>query len=212
MSADHDIDRWLQEAGYGPEGRRLAREALEEAHLTRAGKQRISAEKLPRVREVLAERFYLHCEQAECVQAARSSGREPIPAERRAACERCGGSDNRRAGMEVLEAFRRRSIRRLVVVGGSPSVREDLATQLGDEIDLRMVDGTQRRTQDQARTDLEWADLVLVWGASELGHKVSLLYTRGPPATRHKVVTVPRRGVKALLETAVEHVKRLERS
>ena len=211
MSTDLDIDAWLQEAGYGVNGRQHARAALEEAQLTRQGKHRISADKLPRAKEILSERFYLHCDRPECLQAAQASGREPLPALQRAACARCGGSDNRRAGMEVLEAFQRGGIRKLVVVGGSPSVRGDLASQIGDQVDLRMIDGTVRRTQDQARTDMEWADLVLVWGASELGHKVSLLYTRGVPAQRHKLVTVPRRGVRALLEAAVEYVRRRQR-
>jgi len=69
-----------------------------------------------------------------------------------------------------------------------------------------MVDGTERRTGDRARADVEWADLVLVWGASELHHKVSWLYTQVPQPLRHKVVHASRRGIAALLAEAVRHL------
>jgi hypothetical protein len=87
-------------------------------------------------------------------------------------------------------------------------VREELEGKLGAEMELRLIDGTERRTGDKARGDLEWADLVLVWGGSELHHKVSTLYTSVPPALRRKVVHVARRGVAALLAGAVEHLGR----
>ena len=49
MSADRDIDGWLGEHGLGLADSRLrARAALEEAGLTRAGKLRMSEEKLAR--------------------------------------------------------------------------------------------------------------------------------------------------------------------
>ncbi len=71
-----------------------------------------------------------------------------------------------------------------------------------------MVDGTERRTAERARHDLEWADLVLVWGATELHHKVSEHYTHGPPALNRKVIHVARRGVTSLLDEAMTHLKR----
>lgn len=208
MSADHDIDAWFTGAGLElPEPRARARQALEEEGLTRPGKKRISDEKVPRVEALLAARFFRHCGSPECLRVAQQSGREPLLAAKRA-CERCGGSDNHRAGIALIEAFRRCSFRKLCVVGGSPSVRQELRAELADSIELKMVDGTERRTGDQARADMEWADLVLVWGASELHHKVSMLYTQGPSALRHKVLTVPRRGVAALLGAAVEHLQK----
>jgi hypothetical protein len=46
----------------------------------------------------------------------------------------------------------------------------------------------------------------LVWGASELHHKVSWLYTQVPPPLRQKVVHVAKRGIAALLAAAVRHL------
>ena len=207
MSQDREIAGWLADLGFGlPQGLARSRAALEEAGLTRPGKERMSDEKLGRASELLAGKFFLHCESKECTAFAAGSGREPVLASRRASCERCGGSDNRRAVTDFLEACRRRGVRRVVVVGGSPSVREELQSRLGTALELRLIDGTERRTQDRAKGDLEWADLVLVWGSSELNHKVSLLYTTGSPALRHKVLTVARRGVAALLAGAMAHL------
>ncbi|MHB8872585.1 MAG: hypothetical protein ACYC8T_02760 [Myxococcaceae bacterium] len=209
MSADRAIAAWLVELGYGlPESSARARAALEEESLTRPGKLRMSDEKLPRGAAALSSRFYLWCGSPGCEKEARASGRELVRCEPRTRCERCGGSDNRRAETELIEAFRRAGARRLLVVGGSPSVREELEKTLGDKLELRMVDGTERRTSDRARADLEWADLALVWGASELHHKVSTLYTGVGPPLRRKVVLVAKRGVAALLAAAVEHLAR----
>src|SRR5262249_57717632 len=75
-------------------------------------------------------------------------------------------------------------------------------------LELRLVDGTERRTVTQARLDLDWADLVLLWGGSELDHRVSTLYTGAPPALRRKLVHTSKRGIAALLESAVVHLSR----
>ena len=208
MSADIDIDLWLASRGFSlPEAKQRARAALEEAVLTRPGKQRVSVEKLERMEAILGERFCLHCGAPNCRAHAEASGRLAMECDPKAACERCGGSANAGAATALLEVCRRRGVRRMVVVGGSPSVREQLAAAVRDALELRMIDGTERRTQDRARGDVEWADLVLVWGGSELHHKVSLLYTHVPPPLRRKVVLVARRGVAALLSAAVKHLE-----
>ncbi|HEX8822479.1 MAG TPA: hypothetical protein VF794_21310 [Archangium sp.] len=209
MSADKDIDAWLAEKGItGSDSRTRARNALEETGLTSARKVRISEPKLPRAEQVLAERFYRVCTATECQQVARASGREPLPVEPRSHCEHCGGSNNRRAEVAFLEACLRHRVRKVVVVGGSPSVREELEAKLGGQLELRMVDGTERRTAGKAQGDLEWGDLVLVWGATELHHKVSTHYTQPGTPHRHKVVHVARRGVAALLEAGITHLER----
>ncbi len=209
MSADQDIDSWMAARGITlPDARARARVVLEEAGLTRPGKLRMSEPKLLKAAEVLDSRFFPVCADGACLKVAQESGREPLRVEPRSHCARCGGSANRRAEVAFVESCRRHGIRRVVIVGGSPAVREELEEKLGDLIELRMVDGTERRTSDRARNDLDWADLVLVWGATELHHKVSGHYTHGGPAYSHKVVHVVRRGVAALLEEAMTHLER----
>lgn len=209
MSADRDIDAWLAEHGISAQASRVrARNILEEGGLTRPGKTRLSEPKLPRAEQLLLERVYRVCTATECQQMARASGREPLPVDPRSHCEHCGGSNNRRAETAFLDMCLRHQVRRVVVVGGSPAVREELKERLGQRLELRVVDGTERRTGNQAQGDLEWADLVLVWGATELHHKVSTHYTQPGTPHRHKVVHVVRRGVAALLEAGMTHLKR----
>ncbi len=209
MSADHDIDGWLAERGITPpDSRQRARTALAEAKIINPKKARMSDTKLERAEAALAERFFRVCGAPACMAVANASGLEPLLVEPKTHCQRCGGSDNQRMVEEFLEAFQRRGMRRMVVVGGSPSVWEELEARLGAAVELRIVDGTGRRTGDRARHDLEWADLVLVWGATELHHKVSEHYTSAPPALNRKVVHVARRGVSSLLAEAISHLKR----
>lgn len=209
MSADRDIDEWLAERGITPpDSRTRARSALVEAQIINPKKARMSEQKLERAEALLAERFFRVCSAPACTQVAQASGRELLLVEPRTYCESCGGSNNRRAVADFLEACQRKSVRRVVIVGGSPAVREELEDQLGGHVELRMVDGTERHTADKAKHNLEWADLVLVWGATELHHKVSAHYTGGPQALTRKVIHVTRRGVAALLAEAITHLKR----
>lgn len=210
MSADQEIDSLLVSLGYSlPASKARARALLEQAQLTRAGKTRISMEKVPRVQALLREKIFLNCGRPECVGFAKSTGRELLTAEPSTKCERCGGSSNKRAETELVEEFRRKGLRKLCIVGGSPSVREELEATLGSAIELRMVDGTERRTSERAKADLEWADVLMLWGASELHHKVSMLYSNAPPPLKKKVVHVAKRGIAALLSETVEHVRRM---
>ncbi len=208
MSADQPIDGWLDAFGFATaEARQRARQALESAGLTRSGKTRISNEKLPRAKQVLRGQFFLYCSPS-CLPLAQASGREPVLCSPKDRCEGCGGSDNRRAEKAVIDAFQKRGLKRLVVVGGSPSVREELERTLGQALELRVIDGTERRTQDRAKADLEWADVVLLWSASELHHKVAWPFLQAPPWAKGKIVHVAKRGIAALMAAALEHLEK----
>lgn len=170
----------------------------------------MSTEKIERAESVLHERLFLHCTQAECLAFARASGREPVLCEPRNTCERCGGSDNSRAVKDVIDACGRRGVKRLVIVGGSPTVRQELERLMsGSGLELRLVDGTKARPVDQAKGDLQWGDVVLLWGATELHHKVSNQYqdhALGP--LKRKLIHVPKRGIAQVLSGLLSHLQR----
>src|SRR5690606_32941997 len=100
-------------------------------------------------------------------------------------CEVCGGSVNRAAVDEMVAACARVGWRRLCIVGGSPATRQELESLVGGRLELRLVEGTVAGTLKEAAARTAWADRVIVWGATELDHKVSTLY-RG-----RNVITVP---------------------
>jgi hypothetical protein len=210
LAADRDIAEVLAELGFvAPDLAKTAREELESSGLTRPGKRRLSIAKFPAVAELLHDRFARACSSAVC-QAAMRRARPAatlVVVPSTSQCEYCAGSDNRRAILHLAELCRLRNIRRILVVGGSPSLHDELTNTKAAAWELRLVLGTERRTSDKAKADVDWAQLVLIWGGSELDHKVSTLYTSRPEA-RGKTVVVAKRGISALFTAAAEHLGR----
>ncbi|MFO0597443.1 MAG: hypothetical protein U0228_19190 [Myxococcaceae bacterium] len=204
MSADVDLAAFLSARGLPPAAHATARTVLIAAGLTREGKTRLSVEKEARAGAALDAALAVHCQSKDCVDAARASQRTPIAASAKEHCFHCGGSENARAARELIAT----GLKRLVVVGGTPATREELERLLGAHLELRLVDGTLHRPPDRARADLDWCERTLLWGATELHHKVSKQYA-DVAATKQKVVHVPRRGIAQLLAAAVESVRRV---
>jgi hypothetical protein len=205
MSADFDIDEELDRLGYGNRAaRKAAREALEAAGLTRPGKRRMAVAKRQMLRQTLAESLWRLCPECVPLEARRAAGRRVVAVEARA-CEHCGGSDNRRYALRALDALAEAGMRRIVVVGGSPGTRQELRDLFANRVDVRFVDGSSAHRQSNADALIAWADLIVVWGSTELPHKVSDLYTQAPEA-RSRLVMVHRRGVAALCQAILTHL------
>jgi hypothetical protein len=199
-----DIDKreLLRQLGFAGD-MSLYETALREADLSRPEKRRISEAKRERVREVLEARFLRVCARGDCQSAgaALDDQRTRVAASEQGFCEVCGGSADRAALAAMTRACALRGVRRLCIVGGSPAVRERLLRALeGSGLELRLIDGTASHSLKSAEANTAWAQLVLIWGSTELDHKVSLLY-RGP-----KVVQIARRGVQELARAVVKAV------
>jgi len=210
---DFDIHEFLIQEGFGhPVSLSAATTALQEAGLSHPGRQRIAGGKLEKARLELRARLIVTCASRSCVEAAGAfEGRRLVPAQPGSACHVCGGSSNAYAVERMLRAAMGAGLRRLVVVGGSPSTRRELQSLVSGRLSLRLIDGTARRSAGQARDDLAWGDLVIVWGNTQLAHRVSLLYTRRS-GVHTPVITVARRGVAGLAEGLIRHVVERERS
>ncbi len=195
----------LKELGYGhPDAARAAVDLLVAAGLTNEKKVGIAANKKERCRAILSQALVRLC--GRCMALPRGDARPAVPALEPRFCEVCQGSPNRLAVRRAAEVFRRKRLRRLVVVGGAPGVHKVLEELWPDDLELRIVSGTERHTGESARTNLGWGDAVAVWGSTELNHKVSLLYTRNDGVNAHKVFTVHRRGIEALAQALLDHL------
>lgn len=156
-------------------------QALVDAGLTHARKQRISLDKVDAAALVLAQHFIRVCQRGDCQSLAApllesSPGmRLALPVERRD-CVICGGSTISRALENMLGAMLQARWTRLCVVGGSPASHRRLIEELGSRVELRLVDGTRGRGLRQARLDAAWAHCTVIWGATLLDHKVSDMY------------------------------------
>ncbi|MCW5776791.1 MAG: hypothetical protein KIS87_10155 [Phycisphaeraceae bacterium] len=178
--------------------------ALREAGLSRPEKRAISSAKRDDVERVLRGRFMPVCTRGDCRAAAEplAEGRTIAPAASPDACEICGGSANSAAIDRMVEACRAAGWTHLCIVGGSPATRKDVRRALAGRLEVTFVEGTASRTARQARDDTARADRVVLWGGTELAHKVSTLYT-GP-----KVIQMAKRGVAALAEAVSESARR----
>lgn len=200
--SDVEIAKWLATLGLRNDDAARARSLLEAENLTNPRKARLSSQKLERAQAAIDARLARFC--GSCADRTDPGGQEVVKVEQ-VACTRCGGSRNSRALTELAEASEAAGLRRLVVVGGSPDTRRELGALRG-LLELRLIYGTERRTRADAQRDLDWADLVVIGGSSELGHKVSNLYTRAGGDT--PVITASRRGVEAIAGAVVEHLER----
>lgn len=182
----------------------IARALLDGLKLTNPHRDRVSTEKLVRVRDALAGHFFLHCPEAACTAAGKASGKPGLVV-RKHACSACGGSNARRAVHDALEACARAGIKKVCVVGGSPAIREELLRTVGHALRLTLVDGTQTPDLTQARAHVRGHDVVVILGSSELNHKLSNVY-EAHRADGH-VITVARRGVESIAEGLAHHAR-----
>lgn len=204
MGGGHDILKadLYRELGFAPAPELDA--ALGEEGLSNPSKARISLEKRGAVRDLLSRRFFRACARGDCRTAAPG-----LAGERRVAlaagqehCEVCAGSVNQRAIDAMVEACLKAGWKRVCVVGGSPNSRRDFEEGVGGRLEVRMIDGTKTRNLKSASADTAWANCVVLWGGTQLDHKVSTLY-RGA-----HVITATARGVPEVAAVVEQAARR----
>lgn len=211
MSAAISIDAFLAGEGFTtPWARHQARAILEQAGVTRPGKTGIAPEKLGRARDALAAGAMRVCGDGACEQLARPqlAGRLLVVGEQ-ASCDVCGGSNNRRAATMAVMACMGAGISRLLVVGGTRALHAELEALIrGSSLELRCIDGQEQTPgKKEARSDLAWAQLLVVWASTPLPHKVSECYTDERPLSL-PMITVARRGIVALCDEIARFARR----
>ena len=204
MSDVIDLEALLRAEGYDtPAAAGRARALLEAERLTRPGKRGIAADKRPAVHELLSRRLARICARPDCASLGDDQGRERVVVSS-GGCEICGGSNNRRAVLAMGERLRKHKATKLLIVGGTPSLHQELTALCRPQgVELRMIEATERvQTQRDAIGNMNWADVMVIWGSSPLPHKVSQLYTSDPPAGL-RVIKVSRRGIEAVCQEIV---------
>ena len=203
-----DLDVFLRHEGFvTEEGRAIARGALAAAKLSQPRKQRMLASKTDRARALFRDGRLRLCDDPACaaIRGALFGAESPVAAVERAYCDICQGSNNRRAALRLALRMRELGLDRLLVVGGSDDSRAELARLLGDYLELRLVVGAGvSRSLKDARADMNWAQVMVIWGGTELDHKVSNLYDDPPAGV--VVVRLDRRGIEALANAVLERL------
>ncbi|NTU85392.1 MAG: hypothetical protein HGA45_39575 [Chloroflexales bacterium] len=211
MDAVIPIAKLLRDEGFiSKEAQAQARALLERYGLTSPRKQNIALSKVERIRAVFADELSRSCGDPDCVQLADAHlpGQEHIVVPPRH-CTICGGSSQRRAARVLKMALERGGITRLIILGGTPPQHTTLRDLFaGDQVELRLIDGSTRaHSAAEAALQLAWAQLLIVWAATPLHHKVSVAYTsNAPPSLR--LITIARRGVESLCRGIAEALMR----
>lgn len=199
------IAELLRELGFDTvHGRRTARRVLERAGLTNPRKQNIATGKRLAVGEALDTALAAHCGADGCREIATRDPRDAVRVAPQA-CEVCGGRGTDQALRTMVRSLKQAGRSRLVIVGGSPNSRQQLTDVLSDTtIKFRMVDGERAPQPRRAQQWAEWADLIVIWASTAVGHKVTEHFQR-PEHTDHTIV-VPRRGLEALAQEVERHL------
>jgi hypothetical protein len=195
------IDELLRGEGItDPVSRAQARAILERHGLTSPRKANMAAEKILAARALLAERTLLLCDDPGCAELAapRAAGREQIIVEP-PSCAICAGSGQRRAALLLARDLLATRRPRLLLVGGTPQQHHVLAQALAEGgTELRAIEGLGRgHSAAEAARQAAWADVVAIWAATPIKHKVSQVYTDAPAPHAIRVM-VARRGVESL--------------
>ena len=166
-------------------------------------KVNILAAKSARARALLVESFLCHCNDGDCRSAAANGGAPPLLVEK-AACSFCGGSKDRAALAEMARALTEANKRRVLVVGGTDKKEREIKEKSPPGIEWRFIEGTKGRPSRYRQSHQDWAEVIVIWGSTELNHKVSKPFAvKGDD----RVITVRRRGITALADEVIRHLR-----
>jgi hypothetical protein len=202
------IDRFLEGEGFrSPDSVAVARAALEEAGVTSPRKQAIAEFKLPRAREAIDDRLARYCGRAACVEDLEGDPRPHVIVDP-SSCPICSGSNNRRAMTLMLRALEGAGIQRVLIVGGTPRVHNEIRDfHLSSPVEVRLVDGIETDLSIRAAQErIGWSQLVIIWGSTPLPHKVSQNFSAEACGSTPRIL-VRRRGIEALSTEVVTHCR-----
>ncbi len=118
----------------------------------------------------------------------------------RSRCDLCEGSDMRRRAAELTDALLVAGHNRLVFVGGSPAYYTQLDKLLIDRrIRVTKVPNGRNIRKEDAKSQLQNSDLIVIWGSTIIDHRVTELYTK-QPADKARVITIAHRGMTGMME------------
>jgi len=107
------------------------------------------------------------------------------------------------AASRLVSACERAHVQRVLIIGGPADLRAALLALLL-KLDVRAIDGTEPLTDDRADRLSQWADVVVLWGPSDLHRGVAKHFGRGGRSRAAAVITVEQAGIAGLLgETAL---------
>ena len=181
-----------------------ARKALFQSHVIQKNSDRpnISCSKVDPAQQALREQFIWHCNHGNCRTAAQQNpGKPPLPVEQRA-CQICHGSPSAKALLEMEKVAIDDRKSNILIVGGTEKKEREILKKLSSNAEWRFIDGTKGKEDRYYRSHRDWADIIVIWQSTPLGHRVSAHFDgKGD----RRVITVRRRGIHCLAEEIIRH-------
>lgn len=211
MSASREGDisilRMFKDMGIGASAsQKAAQDALAEAGIisSRPNRTNIAAAKVDRALEVLEDVFSWHCGSGSCKAKSKEARRRTLLV-KRTRCMICGGSNDRHALEEMASSAAVSNVSKILVVGGTSTKHREIREKSPSGVEWRFVDGKKSKDDRYFRHNRRWAEIIVIWGSTELDHKVSNHFD-GKGDSR--VITVSRRSIGALADGVIRHLTR----
>lgn len=200
------ISGLLETLGFSnPSLRCAVRKIIETAGYTNPRKTNIAVDKAKFVQIYIKTNFRLVCSE-ECDAASGKKRTKSSLRVRADKCEFCNGSDQNRLVAKMAKNLSDRGLSEILIIGGSTQSANTLNRLLKScKINLKIIEGTKRTNLKMAKLLCRNADLVVIWGATQLDHTVSKVFNiAAEPGTK---VPVARPGLKALADAVNIHLR-----
>lgn len=201
-----EVENMLGSLGYNDESAMAAAWlTLEREGLVEPRKRVIAKRHLARVRRILKPEKTQVCSNicSYITKALQGDSREHLLVDP-ISCQVCLGSRNRQVAASMSTVLRIKGISKVVVVGGSEQVQDELAKLLqGKGIQFRFINGQKSSGNKVAQNNRRWAELVIIW-PHFLKHSQSWGYTVEASEGKDFIV-VRRGGIKELCMEVVRH-------
>ena len=169
-------------------------------------RENIAQSKIDCAHEALYKELLWHCNNGKCRSAARSTAdRRPLLLVEQRFCNVCGGCPSARLMSDMSAALRGVDLKRILVVGGTEKKRREINEKCPSDIEWRFIEGTKARDDRYYRDHRDWADVIVIWQSTPLGHRVSAHFTASDD---DRVIIVPRRGLDCLASEIIRHCQR----
>ena len=204
------ISHLLESIGFSDASLQLAaRPIIEAAGYTNSRKINISIDKAKLVEAYIKNNFRLVCSPACAAALGKKRMRTQLQVEIKK-CEFCNGSKQNKLLAKMAKDLFDQNLLEILVVGGSPQSASTLNRVLKNcNINIKVIEGTKRTNSKTAKLLCRTADVVVIWGATQLDHTVSQVFSAATEP--NKKVPVARPGIKALVEAMNIHLDNLRK-
>ena len=199
------ISDLLETIGFSDTGiQSPARKIIETAGYTNPRKINIATDKARLIEAYVENNFRLVCSTA-CAAALDQKQMRPQLRVKAQKCEFCNGSKQNKLLAKMANDLSNNNLLEILVVGGSTQSANTLNRALKHcKINIKIVEGTKRTNLKTAKILCRSADVVVIWGATQLDHTVSQVFSAA--ADPAKKVPVARPGLNALADAMNIHL------